>query len=213
MNTLIVTGGDINVNFLSNNLSKNKFDKIIAVDKGLDTLNNLQIVPNYIVGDFDSVNRKVLKQYENKNIPITYLKPEKDFTDTHMAIKLANEIGSKNITIIGAIGSRIDHSLANIHVLKEALDNNIKAKLVNGNNEIMLINKETVIKKNGDFKYVSIIPLTSKTTGVTLKGFKYSLENATLNIGESIGISNEQIEDEASIKIKEGIAILFFSKD
>ena len=77
----------------------------------------------------------------------------------------------------------------------------------------MLINKETVIKKNGDFKYVSIIPLTSKTTGVTLKGFKYSLENATLNIGESIGISNEQIEDEASIKIKEGIAILFFSKD
>jgi len=213
MNTLIVTGGDINVNFLSNNLSKNKFDKIIAVDKGLDTLNNLQIVPNYIVGDFDSVNRKVLKQYENKNIPITYLKPEKDFTDTHMAIKLANEIGSKNITIIGAIGSRIDHSLANIHVLKEALDNNIKAKLVNGNNEIMLINKETVIKKNGDFKYVSIIPLTSKTTGVTLKGFKYLLENATLNIGESIGISNEQIEDEASIKIKEGIAILFFSKD
>ena len=213
MNTLIITGGTINETFLKEYLSKNKFEKIIAVDKGLDTLNRAQIEPDYIIGDFDSVNNEILKQYENKNIQITYLKPEKDFTDTHMAIKLANEIGSKNITIIGAIGSRIDHSLANIHVLKEALDNNIKAKLVNGNNEIMLINKETVIKKNGDFKYVSIIPLTSKTTGVTLKGFKYSLENATLNIGESIGISNEQIEDEASIKIKEGIAILFFSKD
>lgn len=213
MNTLIVTGGDINVNFLSNNLSKNKFDKIIAVDKGLDTLNNLQIVPNYIVGDFDSVNRKVLKQYENKNIPITYLKPEKDFTDTHMALKLAIQIGSTSITIIGAIGTRIDHSLANIHVLKETLDNNVQAKLVNENNEIMLINKETVIKKNGNFKYVSIIPLTSKVTGVTLRGFKYLLENATLNIGESIGVSNEQVEDKATIEIKEGIAILIFSKD
>lgn len=213
MNTLIVTGGTINEEFLKNYLLKNKFDIIIAVDKGLDTLNNLQIVPNYIVGDFDSVNRIVLKQYENKNIPITYLKPEKDFTDTHMAIKLANEIGSKNITIIGAIGTRIDHSLANIHVLKETLDNNVQAKLVNENNEIMLINKETVIKKNGNFKYVSIIPLTSKVTGVTLKGFKYLLENTTLNIGESIGVSNEQIEAEASIEIKEGIAILIFSKD
>ena len=213
MNTLIITGGTINETFLKEYLSKNKFDKIIAVDKGLDTLNNLQIVPNYIVGDFDSVNRKVLKQYENKNIPITYLKPEKDFRDTHMAIKLANEIGSKNITIIGAIGTRIDHSLANIHVLKETLDNNVQAKLVNENNEIMLINKETVIKKNGNFKYVSIIPLTSKVTGVTLRGFKYLLEKATLNIGESIGVSNEQVEDKATIEIKEGIAILIFSKD
>ena len=130
-----------------------------------------------------------------------------------MAIKLANEIGSKNITIIGAIGTRIDHSLANIHVLKETLDNNVQAKLVNENNEIMLINKETVIKKNGNFKYVSIIPLTSKVTGVTLRGFKYLLENATLNIGESIGVSNEQVEDKATIEIKEGIAILIFSKD
>lgn len=213
MNTLIVTGGTIDENFFKKYLSENKFDKLIAVDKGLEILTKLQIRPNYIIGDFDSVNCDVLEQYKNIEIPITYLKPEKDFTDTHMAIKLANEIGSKNITIMGAIGTRIDHSLANIHVLKEALDNNVQAKLVDENNEIMLINKETSIKKNDDFKYVSIIPLTSKVTGVTLKGFKYLLENATLNIGESIGVSNEQLEDKATIEIKEGIAILIFSKD
>lgn len=213
MNILIVTGGTIDEKFLKKHLSENKFDKLIAVDKGLEILSKLQIRPNYIIGDFDSVNRKVLKQYENKNIPITYLKPEKDFTDTHMALKLAIQIGSTSITIIGAIGTRLDHSLANIHVLKEALDNCIQAKIVNENNQIMLINKETVIKKNGNFKYVSIIPLTSKVTGVTLRGFKYLLENATLNIGESIGVSNEQIENDATIEIKEGIAILIFSKD
>lgn len=213
MNTLIITGGTIDEDFLKKYLLKNKFDKIIAVDKGLDTLNKLQIKPAFIIGDFDSVNRKILKQYENKNIPITYLNPEKDYTDTHMALKKAIEIGSKTITIVGAIGTRVDHTLANIHILKEALENNIQAKLVNKNNEIMLINNRTSINKNENFKYISIISLSTKIQGVTLKGFKYELDNAFLSIGESIGVSNEQIESEAIIEIKDGIAVLILSKD
>lgn len=213
MNTLIITGGSINENFLREYLSKNTFDKIIAVDKGLEMLNKLKIGPNYIIGDFDSVDSKILKQYENGNIPVTYLKPEKDYTDTHMALKLAIEKCSTNIVIIGAIGTRLDHTMANIHILKEALDKGIKAKLINESNEIMLINNECKIEKNQYFKYVSIIPLTTKVTDITLKGFKYLLNHATLNIGESIGISNIQIKDTATIEIKEGIAILIFSKD
>ena len=213
MNTIIITGGTINKGFLEDYLLHNKFDTIIAVDRGLEILDELNIKPNYIIGDFDSVDKEVLKRYENINIPITYLKAEKDYTDTHEAIKLAIEIGSKEITIIGAIGTRIDHSLSNINILKETLDKNITAKIVNENNQIMLIDKETIIKKYDNYKYISIIPLTTKISGISLKGFKYSLENAEINIGESIGISNEQIEDEATIKIEEGIAVLVFSKD
>ena len=213
MNTLIVTGGTINENFLKEYVSNNKYDNIIAVDKGLNTLNKLQIKPNYIIGDFDSVNTKILQEYENKNIPSTYLKPEKDFTDTHMALKKAVEMGSKEIIIIGAIGTRLDHTFANIHILKEALDNDIEAKLVNENNEIMLIKNKIIINKNNNFKYISIIPLTTEIKEVTLKGFKYQLQDACLEIGESIGVSNEQIENKATIEIKEGIAILILSKD
>ena len=118
MKTLIVTGGNININFLKEYLKENKFNKIIAVDKGLETFDKINIMPDIIIGDFDSVKTEILKQY--KNTEIISLNPEKDFTDTHMALKLAIEIGSEKITIIGAIGTRIDHTLANVHILKEA---------------------------------------------------------------------------------------------
>lgn len=213
MSTLIVTGGNVNTEFLKKILEENKFETIIAADKGLEALNKINVMPNYIIGDFDSVNKTTLNQYENKNIEITYLKPEKDFTDTHMAIKLAIEKRAKHITIIGATGTRMDHTLANIHALNETLQNNVPTEIINENNRIMLINKKAKLIKNTNYKYVSIIPLTTKITGVTLKGFKYNIENATINLGESIGVSNEQIEQEALIEIKEGIAILIYSKD
>lgn len=213
MSTLIVTGGNVNTEFLKKILEENKFETIIAADKGLEALNKINVMPNYIIGDFDSVNKTTLNQYENKNIEITYLKPEKDFTDTHMAIKLAIEKRAKHITIIGATGTRMDHTLANIHALNETLQNNVPTEIINENNRIMLINKKAKLIKNTNYKYVSIIPLTTKITGLTLKGFKYNIENATINLGESIGVSNEQIEQEALIEIKEGIAILIYSKD
>lgn len=213
MSTLIVTGGNVNTEFLKKILEENKFETIIAADKGLEALNKINVMPNYIIGDFDSVNKTTLNQYENKNIEITYLKPEKDFTDTHMAIKLAIEKRAKHITIIGATGTRMDHTLANIHILNETLQNNVPTEIINENNRIMLINRKAKLIKNTNYKYVSIIPLTTKITGVTLKGFKYNIENTTINLGESIGVSNEQIEQEALIEIKEGIAILIYSKD
>ncbi len=160
MKKLIITGGNINKEFLQNFLKENKFEKIIAADKGLEILNKLNVKPDYIIGDFDSVNKKILERY--KNIPITYLKPEKDFTDTHMALKLAIEKGAKEITIVGAVGTRLDHTIANIHVLKEAIEKNVKVQIINENNKIELINKNTTIKKDNNYKYVSLIPLTTE---------------------------------------------------
>lgn len=211
MKTLIVSGGKINIFFLENHLKLNKYDIIIAIDKGLESLDKLKIVPNYILGDFDSIDKNILKKYEN--IEMKNLNPEKDYTDTHAGINLAIELKSTEIIIIGAIGTRIDHTVANIHILKEALDHNIKAKIINEKNEIELINKKIEIEKNKKFKYISIIPLTSSVTGITIKGMKYTLSNYTLQVGKSIGISNEQIEKKAFIQIENGILIIIKSKD
>lgn len=213
MKTLIITGGKINKNFAKKYLKSNKYDIIIAVDKGLETIDYLKLQPQYVLGDFDSVNTKILEKYKTQNIKIIKLNPEKDLTDTHSAIDLALEIKSTEITILGAIGTRLDHTIANIHILKQALDKNIKAKIVNEKNEIELINKEIIIKKDDNYKYVSIIPLTTNVTGITIEGMKYIINDYTLSIGDSLGVSNEQIDKEAKISIKTGILVVIKSKD
>ena len=72
---------------------------------------------------------------------------------------------------------------------------------------------EVGLPDDSQYKYISLLPLTTKVTGITLKGFKYLLENGTLKIGESIGVSNEQIEEEAIIEVKKGILVVIKSKD
>lgn len=171
------------------------------------------MIPDYILGDFDSIDKKVLEKYKTQKIKINELKPEKDFTDTEEAINLAIKLKSSEFVIIGAIGTRIDHVLANINVLKIALDNNIKAKIINEHNEIELINNELIIEKNNLYKYISIMPLTTQVKGITITGMKYPLENYTLTIGNSLGVSNEQIEKTAKIKVKDGILIVIKSRD
>ena len=213
MKTLIITGGKINKNFAKKYLKSNKYDIIIAVDKGLETIDYLKLQPQYVLGDFDSVNTKILEKYKKQNIKIIKLNPEKDLTDTHSAIDLALKLKSTEITIPGAIGTRLDHTMANIHILKQALDKNIKAKIVNEKNEIELINKEIIIKKDDNYKYVSIIPLTTNVTGITIEGMKYIINDYTLSIGDSLGVSNEQIDKESKISIKTGILVVIKSKD
>ena len=212
--TLIVTGGNLKKDFFHEIYLNNKFDYIIASDKGLEVLDKCNVKPNYIIGDFDSLNKEILKKYVNNNkIKIIKLNPEKDYTDTHMALKLAIEINSTNITIIGGVGTRIDHTLANIHILKESLDNNIECKIEDNKNKIQLINRKTILELDENYRYISLIPLTTMAKGVTLTGFKYPLSNATLEAGHSIGVSNEQIEKRAEINLKEGILILIKSRD
>ena len=214
LNTIIISGGNVDREYLKEELAKNKFDIIIAADNGLKALDECNILPNYIIGDFDSLNDCVLKKYiDNKKIKITKLNPIKDYTDTHMAIKLAIELKSTDITIIGGTGTRIDHTISNIEVLKEALDFNIPCKILDKNNCICLINKNINLIKDEEYKYISLIPFTNKVTQITLKGFKYNVNNVIIEKGESIGISNEQIDKEASIEFKEGILILIKSKD
>ena len=213
MKTLIITGGKINKNFAKKYLKSNKYDIIIAVDKGLETIDYLKLQPQYVLGDFDSVNTKILEKYKKQNIKIIKLNPEKDLTDTHSAIDLALKLKSTEITILGAIGTRLDHTMANIHILKQALDKNIKAKIVNEKNDIELINNEIIIKKDDNYKYVSIIPLTTNVTGITIEGMKYIINDYTLSIGDSLGVSNEQIDKEAKISIKTGILVVIKSKD
>ncbi len=213
MKTLVVTGGNSNLEFTTEYFSKYSFDLIIAVDSGLEILDKLNIKPDYIVGDFDSIDKSVFKKYENGEFKIIKLNPIKDLTDTNEALNLAIEKGSDEIYVLGGIGSRIDHTIGNIHILKEALDKDVICRIIDEKNVVELNNKKTVLDMDSNFKYISLIPFTTKAIGVTLKGFKYEIENYDLEIGKSLGISNEQIEEKAEIDLKDGILIVIKAKD
>lgn len=215
MNTLIVSGGEINLDFLNKYYNTNKNSTLIAVDKGLNALHKLNILPNHIVGDFDSVNKDLLALYSNNpNITIHKYNPEKDYTDTEIAIKLAIDLNSCCINIIGGFGNRIDHLLANIHILMHGLNANIPCYLIDEYNKVYLINSTTEILKSKTYgKYISLIPLTSSVSGLTLKGFKYPLTGYTLPIGVSLGISNKIVDDIATIYLSNGVLIVVESCD
>ena len=188
---------------------------MIVCDRGLEALYQLKIIPNHVVGDFDSVSSEVLEFYKKQTQIIFHkFNAEKDNTDTDIALKLAIRLKSSKITILGALGKRMDHAIANIHILKDALEAEIPCQILDEYNRIYLINKEMTLEKEKVYgKYVSLIPLTSTVEGLTLTGFKYPLNHYTLPIGTSLGISNEIIADTASIEMKNGILIVIESRD
>ena len=188
---------------------------IIAGDRGLEALYQLKIIPNHVVGDFDSVSPEILEFYKRQpQIIFHTFNSEKDNTDTDIALKLAIQMKSSKITILGALGKRMDHALANIHILKDALEANIPCQIIDKHNRIYLINKQVELEKDKVYgKYISLVPLTSTVEGLTLTGFKYPLNKYNLPIGTSLGISNEMIADRAHIEIEKGILIVIESKD
>jgi len=215
---LIVTGGTISKEFAKEYLKDQIFDVVIAVDSGLAYVEELNIPVHYIVGDFDSVSPDLLQKYENKvvesSIVIKKFNPIKDATDTQMAIELALELNAEEIVILGATGTRIDHMLANIHLLYLPLNKNIKAIILDEYNKIYLVNQNTTIYKNQLYgPYISLQPFTEVVTEVTLQGFKYPLMKRTMHIGDSLGVSNEVTSAQAKITIQSGILIVIESKD
>lgn len=218
MKVLIVSGGDLTPSYLKEFLKNDPQDYIIAADSGLDTMREAGIAPDLILGDYDSVNggSKSLKVYADQGIPILKYKSEKNFTDTEAALDEAIQRGGKNceISILGACGGRLDHFLGNIQDLVIPLRAGIKATIINEQNRISLVDRPFPLKKSEAFgTYISFLPFTESCEGVTLKGFKYPLENKTLVQGNSLGISNEIKDDIAYVSIQSGILIMVESKD
>lgn len=205
MEVLIVSGGEIDTTFLQDYYIREKPQIIIAVDKGLETLYKLNIIPNHIVGDLDSVDANIVEYYQKNSHTILHqYMPEKDNTDTDIALNLAITLHASSIIIIGALGKRMDHALGNIHILTNALEAHIPCQILDNHNRIYLINASITLEKSKTYgKYISLIPLTSTVRGLTLTGFKYPLTDYTLTIGKSLGVSNEIIQDTATIHLKE----------
>jgi thiamine pyrophosphokinase len=211
---LIISGGQVEPSFVSDRVKTEQYSMIIAADYGLVLANQLGLSLDFIVGDFDSVPESVLRIYREKSIPIKTFPKEKDKTDTQIAIELALMYNPTKLHIVGATGSRLDHTLANLHLLLLPMQLNIDACILNQNNKLYLKQESFQILKREQFgDFVSLLPFSEKVSGLTLNGFKYPLDRIILTAGNSLGISNEIVADTAQIEFNEGILLVMETKD
>lgn len=188
-------------------------DLCIAADIGYLNAKKLGDTPDIIVGDFDSGELENIKATFPK-ADITSVPSEKDFTDTELAVDTALKKGADNIIIIGGLDGRMDHSLANISIIENLSKMRVYATITNGKNRIRYIEATSTLIPRSHFKYLSLIPRTPKTKGITVLGCKYPLEKASLSIEtQGVGISNEILENCAFIAIKKGGLLIIESSD
>ena len=212
---IIVSGGAIEAPFTLDFFKNISAEVCIAVDRGLEFLYHAGISPTHIVGDFDSIDPKVISYYKAETqIPIREFNPVKDASDTEIGIRLAIELGVKELWILGGTGTRIDHVMANIQSLKIVANAGVKAYLLDAHNRISLLEEAAVLKRENAFgKYFSVFALASAVEGLNIRGAKYPLENHRLEPHDSLTVSNQFAEDEVIIEFESGIIILMETRD
>ena len=220
IDTIIVSGGNIHSDFALDFLKKNEAC-LIAADKGLEFFLEHQLLPDAVIGDFDSLSedgKKFLEIQEEKSMDseIPYgLRPEKDDSDTQSAMNYAIRTGAKKIVIFGVTGNRVDHLMANFGLLILAQNQGAEVTLVDQYNYMKLISDGTVLKKSEQFgKYVSFFPFGGNVTDLTLEGFKYPLSNYCLTAADSgLTVSNEIISEHARVTFSSGVLLMIMSRE
>lgn len=205
MRALIVLGGDRPSGALLSSLKKDS-DLTIAADSGLAAFDEAGLMPDWLVGDMDSVDPGVLARFEGR-LPEHRLSCFKDDTDGVDALDLAIQKGADKITLLGALGGRLDHAMANLMLLVRAHRKGVSAQILDERVHIERVSGETVLSgAKGDT--VSLLPL-GEARGVTLEGFFYPLHEHKLDSGYPLGVSNVVVQDEARVRVREGDLLLF----
>jgi thiamine pyrophosphokinase len=179
-------------------------DRLIAADGGLHHLRRLGLVPDVLIGDLDSVEPGAAEAVRAAGGRVERFPVRKDKTDLELAVRLAGAEGAGDILIFGALGGRWDQTLANLLLLAHADFRLTRIRLVDGGQQIYLIQTMTRIEGHaGDT--VSLISLQGDATGVTTDGLEYPLQDGTLAFGSTLGISNVLVGEQASVTVGDGL--------
>lgn len=213
--TVIVSGGMIEPEFVLPILRDEETEFVIAVDRGLMFLYEHGIKPDYIVGDFDSTPKELVSYYrEEVNVPIKEFNPVKDASDTEIALRLCLDMRRREIWILGATGTRLDHFWANVQCLQIAAEAGADARILDSHNRIRLLDRSVTLKREEAFgTYFSLFPLELPVDELSIEGAKYPLKNHYLTPKDSLCVSNEYAQDEVRISFVYGKVILMETRD
>ncbi len=213
MKVCIVLNGEIkNYKETRKLIVRENYDFVIGADGGCNHLKKMDIIPSYVIGDLDSIDNNLVTYYRKMNVKFKTYPSKKDETDSEICIHLAKELKAKSIDLYGALGGRIDHTIANIGLIHYINEMDIKPKIITSEEEIFSIRNEEFILKGKAGDTVSIIPIMSDANKITYKNLEYPLNNGKIGFLSSLGVSNVMLKDECSIKIEDGYALIIRNK-
>ena len=208
MKAFIYVGGKIDPDFITEHPKGD--DITVAADSGI---HNAKLLGDHIgvaVGDFDSFPERDIPE----DAEIIRLKPEKDMTDSQVAVEVAIERGADSFVIIGGLSGRLDHTLANLSILEDLTARNYYAIMTDGVSRVHYVDGGSALIGRSGFKYFSLIPATDTVKGVSVEGAKYPLKNARLSRRNAgFGTSNEIDGNCALISVKKGALFVIESRD
>lgn len=201
MKCIIIGAG----NFQNEMIKKDKDDLLICADAGYSYVKDMNIEIDLLVGDFDSLSTIP------SNINIYKLPKVKDETDLYIAIEEGIKRGYREFQIFGALGGRIEHSIANIQIISKLATQNIKAKLIDQNTIVEILTEGTYIYNKEMEGYLSLFSLSEKSV-LTIKNLKYELTEHEITYLFPLGIDNEFIGRESVINIHKGLVLSIINK-
>ncbi|MCQ2449253.1 MAG: thiamine diphosphokinase [Clostridia bacterium] len=176
-------------------------DTVIAADKGIETVQKFGLVPNEIIGDFDSLG------YVPQSERVTKLPVRKDDTDVGYALRYAIENGAKQIYVYGSLGGKIDHTLANLQLCAAAAKQGVRVLLISEKQCVTAICDGTLSFPAASGR-ISVFCHGEKASGVTLKGLSYELDNAELSGDFPLGVSNEFVGAPSAVTVENGTLLV-----
>ncbi|XVG95008.1 thiamine diphosphokinase [Eubacteriales bacterium KG127] len=207
MEVLIITGYIHNLHNL--NINPVKYDYIIAADKGVQHAIELKLTPDIIIGDFDSLTSDIWRKQFNTQEIIT-LPCEKDMTDTEAALDLAVTNQPSSVTILGGLGGRIDHTLGNISLMNKY---HFSITIFDSKNKVTLLYPGYHKIHKDNFKYLSLFPYYEDVYNLTIKAVKYPLNDTFFPKGNTLGISNEILNEYCELSFDKGTLLICQTND
>lgn len=209
MNKIVIITSYLDTPFAIENCV-NSNDYIICTDGGYDVAMRHKLVPNLLMGDFDSIGTELPDDIETERF-----KPEKDFTDLELAIMKAVDLSATEVCIIGGIGGRLDHTVANIQMLSHYSECFDSLYMMDGRNRCFIINggdNVTVSVPYVKDSYISLFSLSETCEGVSARNVKYVLDGYTMSRQIPLGVSNEFTDEKnAVISVKCGTLLVVVS--
>jgi thiamine pyrophosphokinase len=183
-------------------------DLLIAADGGSRHLQQTGLLPSVLIGDFDSLEETELEKYRAAGVEIIQHPAQKDFTDLELALQYAQRRGAAEVLVLAALGARWDQTLANLLLPASPELDSCRIVLIDGPQEIRLLRGGDTLQVRGrPGDTVSLIPLAGDALGVTTQNLEYPLREEKLVFGETRGVSNVMLGDQASVHVEGGLLL------